>query len=213
MLLVSVFGIAVNTTVVAYVATRLLDVRYTLWRLFIVSVTGQSIVQYGLVPTLFAPFGDGPPTVEEAPSALALLGLALICAPVITMIMLVIWEAVLPTGAVPPVRSWFKGLRARLRRTRRYLQILAIASRHGLFGLLRGRRQVGQDAELARSLRLALDDAGVTFVKLGQILSTRRDLLPTAYIAELSTLQDQAAPIPGATAAGLVEESIGAPID
>lgn len=211
-LLASVFALAVNTTLVAYIATRLLDVRYTLWRLLIVSIVSQSIVQYGLIPTLFAPYGESPPAAEETPSALALLVLGLLCAPVIAMIMLVVWEAVLPTGAVPPVWSWFKGLRARLRRTRRYLQILAIASRHGLFGLLRGRRQPAQGPEQARSLRLALDDAGVTFVKLGQILSTRRDLLPPAYIAELSKLQDQAAPIPGSAAAGLVEEAIGAPI-
>jgi ubiquinone biosynthesis protein len=212
-LLVSVFALAVNTTLVAYTATRLLDVRYTLWRLIIVSVISQGIVQYGLVPALFEPYQDGPPAAEEAPGALALLALGLVCAPVIAMIMLVVWEAVLPTGAVPPVRSWFSGLRARMRRTRRYLQILAIASRHGQFGLLRGRRQLAEGPAQARSLRLALDDAGVTFVKLGQILSTRRDLLPTAYITELAKLQDQAAPIPGTTAAGLVEEAIGAPID
>ncbi|GAA2147243.1 ABC1 kinase family protein [Glycomyces algeriensis] len=211
-LLVTVFGLAVNTTLVAYTATRLLDVRYTLWRLVFVSVVSQSIVQYGLVPTLFAPFDGTTPSPDETAGAVALLALAFVCAPVIAMIMLVVWEAVLPTGAVPPVRSWFKGVRARLRRTRRYLQILAIASRHGLFGLLRGRRQLGQGPEQARSLRLALDDAGVTFVKLGQILSTRRDLLPPAYIAELAKLQDQAAPIPGATAAELVETAIGAPV-
>ncbi|MFG3343254.1 ABC1 kinase family protein [Glycomyces sp. NPDC048151] len=210
-LLVSVFGLAVNTTLVAYTATRLLDVRYTLWRLLIVSFVSLGIVQYGLVPVLFEPYGDSGPTPEQAPGAVALLALAFVSAPVVAMIALVVWEAVLPTGAVPPVRNWFKGLRARTRRTRRYLQILAIASRHGLFGLLRG-RPFSQGPEQARELRLALDDAGVTFVKLGQILSTRRDLLPPAYIAELAKLQDQAAPIPGTTAAALVEAAVGAPV-
>ncbi|GAB4005258.1 hypothetical protein GCM10029992_52630 [Glycomyces albus] len=176
--LFTVLGFAVNTAIVAYVATRLLDVRYTLWRLFVVSIIGQATGQYGLVQVLFEPPGDGPPSSEEVASILALLVFAVACAPVIAMILLVIWEAVIPTGTVPPVRSWFKGLRTRVRRSRRYLQILAVASRHGLIGLLRGRKQIGQDAEMARSLRRSLDDAGVTFVKLGQILSTRRDLLP-----------------------------------
>ncbi|MCD0445449.1 AarF/UbiB family protein [Glycomyces sp. A-F 0318] len=211
-LIITVLGIAVNTAAVAYVATRLLDVRYTLWRLFVVSVCGYTSVQYGLLPALLEPFRNREPTSDEVPAVLSLWILMFVCAPVIAMVLLVIWEAVVPTGAVPPVRTWFKGLRARLRRTRRYLQILAIAGRHGLTGLLRGRRQAAQDAEMARALRRALDDAGVTFVKLGQILSTRRDLLPAAYIAELSKLQDQAAPVPGESAVRLVEAAAGAPV-
>ncbi|MCC3765832.1 phosphotransferase [Glycomyces sp. TRM65418] len=210
--LVSLVGIAFNTAIVAYVATRLLDVRYTLWRLIFVSVVGQSIVQYGLVPAVIDLEGADPPPAD-VPGLVALLALAVVCAPVIAMTLLVIWEAILPTGAVPPLRTWFKGLRARAGRTRRYLQILAIAARHGLTGLLRGRRQIGQDAEMARSIRRALDDGGVTFVKLGQILSTRRDLLPPVYIAELAKLQDQAAPIPGAVVTDRVEAAIGAAVD
>ncbi|MEU5875757.1 AarF/UbiB family protein [Glycomyces sp. NPDC047369] len=210
--LLSVFGVAFNTAAVAYVATRLLDVRYTLWRLVVVSVCGYGVMQYGLLPSLLAPFRFREPTAEEMPGTFAVWVLALVTAPVIAMILLVIWEAVIPTGAVPPARTWFKGLRTRVRRTRRYLQILAIAARHGLIGLLRGRRLSSQDAEMARALRRALDDAGVTFVKLGQILSTRRDLLPAVYIAELSKLQDQAAPVPGTSAERLVEAAAGAPI-
>nr|BFF26388.1 hypothetical protein GCM10025732_43530 [Glycomyces mayteni] len=49
--LLSVFGIAFNTAAVAYVATRLLDVRYTLWRLVVVSVCGYGVMQYGLLPS------------------------------------------------------------------------------------------------------------------------------------------------------------------
>ncbi len=70
--------------------------------------------------------------------------------------------------------------------------------RHGLGPYLRGRRPTapGSRARLARSLRLALDEGGLTFVKLGQMLSTRRDLLPPEFIEELSLLRDHAAPIP-----------------
>jgi predicted unusual protein kinase regulating ubiquinone biosynthesis (AarF/ABC1/UbiB family) len=49
--------------------------------------------------------------------------------------------------------------------------------------------------QLARSLRLALEDGGVTFIELGQILATRRDLLPAEFIDELSGLQDDAAQV------------------
>ena len=51
-------------------------------------------------------------------------------------------------------------------------------------------------ARLARSVRLAMEDGGVTFVKLGQVLSTRRDLLPAEFTAELSRLQDDTAGVP-----------------
>jgi ubiquinone biosynthesis protein len=49
---------------------------------------------------------------------------------------------------------------------------------------------------IGRSLRGALDEGGLTFIKFGQILSTRRDLLPAEVIEELSALQHQAASVP-----------------
>ena len=45
-------------------------------------------------------------------------------------------------------------------------------------------------------LRLALEELGTTFIKLGQILSTRADLLPPEYLVELTKLQDSAPPVP-----------------
>ena len=63
----------------------------------------------------------------------------------------------------------------------------------------------------ARS-RLALQELGPIFVKFGQILSTRRDLLPADMVEELSLLQDQVAPFDGATARDIVERELGAGI-
>src|SRR5262249_53705929 len=54
----------------------------------------------------------------------------------------------------------------------------------------------GGRAALASSLRGALEAGGGTFTKLGQMLSTRRDLLPEEFTAELSPLQDRAEPAP-----------------
>ena len=70
-------------------------------------------------------------------------------------------------------------------------EVISIAVRHGLGSRLRGFGRddgFGQEAKTARALRHALDEAGVAFVKLGQMLSTRRDLLPEAFIKELELL-------------------------
>jgi ubiquinone biosynthesis protein len=69
-------------------------------------------------------------------------------------------------------------------------------------------------AKLPRGARLraALIDAGPIFVKFGQILSTRRDLLPADVADELSALQDRVPPFPGEQARVAVEAALGAPI-
>ena len=61
-------------------------------------------------------------------------------------------------------------------------------------------------------LRLALQELGPIFVKFGQILSTRRDLLPADIVDELALLQDQVAPFDGAVARGIVEQELGADV-
>lgn len=62
-------------------------------------------------------------------------------------------------------------------------------------------------------LRLALESLGPIFVKFGQILSTRRDLLPPDIADELVRLQDQVPPFPAAQARRLIEAAYGQPID
>ncbi len=62
-------------------------------------------------------------------------------------------------------------------------------------------------------LRLALQALGPIFVKFGQILSTRRDLLPLDIVDELALLQDQVAPFDGNAARAIVEDELGAPVD
>jgi len=62
-------------------------------------------------------------------------------------------------------------------------------------------------------LRLALQDLGPVYVKFGQILSTRRDLLPTDIADELALLQDQVPPFPGEEAREIIESALGEPVD
>jgi ubiquinone biosynthesis protein len=69
------------------------------------------------------------------------------------------------------------------------------------------------DAPPGVRLRLALESLGPIFVKFGQVLSTRRDLLPVDIANELAKLQDQVPPFDSAVAIGLVEKSLGAPVD
>jgi ubiquinone biosynthesis protein len=62
-------------------------------------------------------------------------------------------------------------------------------------------------------LRLALERLGPIFVKFGQVLSTRRDLLPLDVADELAKLQDRVPPFPAAQAAALVEKAFGRRLD
>jgi ubiquinone biosynthesis protein len=61
-------------------------------------------------------------------------------------------------------------------------------------------------------LRLALEELGPIFVKFGQAVSTRRDLLPDDIADELARLQDRVPPFPGALARQLIESSYGVPL-
>jgi len=69
------------------------------------------------------------------------------------------------------------------------------------------------DAPRAVRLRIALERLGPIFVKFGQVLSTRRDLLPPDLAEELAKLQDRVPPFPAETARRLVEAAFGQPID
>src|SRR6185503_8265028 len=61
-------------------------------------------------------------------------------------------------------------------------------------------------------LRLALQELGPIFVKFGQILSTRRDLVPPDVASELTLLQDRVAPFDGDAARAIVEQALGRPV-
>ncbi|RXZ43335.1 ubiquinone biosynthesis regulatory protein kinase UbiB [Crenobacter cavernae] len=82
---------------------------------------------------------------------------------------------------------------------------------HGLMRILPVPRDLGQP--LPVRVRLALESLGPIFVKFGQVLSTRRDLLPADYADELARLQDDVPPFDGALAREVVEKGLGKPLD
>jgi ubiquinone biosynthesis protein len=134
----------------------------------------------------------------------------------ISVAVLFVLEVIRPTGT----GLWFVGglrsIPGRIGRARRYSRIVRIALRHGLGPALRGRLGTGADApqrraRLARSLREALEEAGVTFVKLGQVLSTRPDLLGPEFVRELSKLQDSVTPAPADEIERVLLDELGAP--
>ncbi len=109
---------------------------------------------------------------------------------------------------------------------RRRRQIVGTFAKHGLdyfihrFGLdnlapvsWRTNPGIKQPADqlLARNLREALVELGPTFVKLGQVLSTRPDILPPVYIEELEKLQDKVDPVSYEEIVRVLSQEIGKP--
>lgn len=76
----------------------------------------------------------------------------------------------------------------------RLAEIAAVLASYGFGHIYRTRMGSKQEHQDAEKLRLAFEELGPTFIKFGQILSTRPDLLPEDYIYELSKLQDNAPP-------------------
>ncbi|WP_433239698.1 ABC1 kinase family protein [Streptosporangium sp. CA-135522] len=193
------------------IARRLLDLRFGVVRTLLAGVLVFAIG--GPLTKTFAGMVD-PDTGGVTP--MWFLILAMVCALLVGMVFLVVAEALVPPGALPGPLELVRGLRGRVARSRRYLQITRILVRHGLGPYLRGRDpDLGAPSSrtrLARSLREALDDGGVTFVKLGQIMSTRADLLPAEFVEELRLLQDRVASAPWAEIEPVLVAELGRPV-
>jgi ubiquinone biosynthesis protein len=117
----------------------------------------------------------------------------------------------------------------RLRVLARLVEIQRVLVRHGLDEFVRATHlyrplrfvfflspwtwfQRTRGSGRAERLRLALEELGPIFIKFGQALSTRRDLLPADIADELAKLQDQVPPFPGELARAAIEASFGKPL-
>ena len=204
---------ALTVLVFAFGARRLLGLRFSFLRTLIAGVLAFVIAS----PVITAISGS---VVAKRTSVLpelwfVILGVTI--ALVVGMVFLVVAEALVPSGSVPGPVYVLRGMRRRMGRARRYWQISGILVRRGLMPYVRGGRRSELStsegrARLARSVRLAMEDGGVTFVKLGQVLSTRRDLLPAEFISELSRLQDDAAEVPWPRIEQVLRSELGAEV-
>lgn len=198
--------------ILARVGGRLLGVRLGWGRALLAGWLGLII---GII-TVWAVTGrrpHGPQNLQWLPVLFAAL--------VATMLIAVLMELLARPGRFAamedrlrnsPIPHPWRALHQRLSRTRRYVTVSRIAARHGLSAYLSGRRPAGSETRpLARNARLALEEAGGMFVKLGQVLSTRADLLPSDVIAELSGLQDHVPPALPGSVQELLAEELGAP--
>ena len=116
--------------------------------------------------------------------------------------------------------------RPAVRQLGRMSEIAQVAARHG-FGYLfetRGpaavRSRLGREVEVdpegsprGQRLREMLDELGPTFVKFGQLLSTRPDIVPPDIVFELKALQDSVTPFPFDQARAVIEEELGLTIE
>ena len=93
----------------------------------------------------------------------------------------------------------------------RSMRIGAVMAKHGVRYLFS--RGKGEDNVRAQARRLceAMEELGPTFAKLGQVLSTRPDLLPPEFIEELATLQDHCPPLTEQEVVQVMEQELGVP--
>jgi ubiquinone biosynthesis protein len=198
--------------VLAWLAGRLLGVRQRSW----LSVLVCGFTGWLAGGTLALVMSGGKTLTPQA------AGNAVIFTIVFTMAATAGWELLARPGRrpAPPVLVTsvphpVRGIRRSARRARRYLQIFRIAVRHGLgpyLGFRRGGSGRNRPADPARQARLALDEAGGMFVKLGQMLSTRPDIVTPRLAHELTQLQEHVAPADPEAVQALVEQEIGQPV-
>ncbi len=183
---------------VALVGVRVLGVRLGWWRAVVAAWLG--LASAGLFLRAL--------TGQARPPLLLVIGLGLLAMLAFAGIFELLSRS-LPTAARQSLANPLTALRGWLARGRRTAQIAMIATRAGLARF--GRRHATQPrgTTTGRSLRAALEQAGGVYVKLGQFLSTRPDLVSPEIAAELRLLQQQVQPIPGPLVERVFTEELG----
>ncbi|HJE61326.1 MAG TPA: AarF/ABC1/UbiB kinase family protein [Nocardiopsis listeri] len=198
-------------------ASRLMDVPFNLPRLALAAMFGAPLGSVGAILAYYGSF-DALNTAEPArmdqPGFMALMLFAMAVG---SMLAFVALELLMPRGTrVRPV-AMLRETTDLFGRLGRYRGILWILVRHGLGGYVIGRREGVDDTSaqrrLARSLVRSMEEAGVVFVKLGQVLATRRDLLPPVFVEELGRLHSEVARVPYEDIRDCVAAELGRGVD
>lgn len=188
------------------VANRVLEVRIGFIRLILAGIVGLG-AEVGFESQFV--WGNQEYTLALLPLQIGIVFFAAIA-------FLVLAEFIVPAGSVSRPDQWWRSVVSRFQRSIRYAEISRIALNHGLIPFRPNTEPTSagsaERARQGRALRAALESAGGAFVKLGQLLSTRTDLLPPEFLTELSELQQGVPPSKWTAIKELVESELRAPI-
>jgi ubiquinone biosynthesis protein len=205
-------GIVIPVLILAWLASRLLGIRRSALRSF---VTGLLGVVVGVLLAAASYQGRDPSTFELAVRVAAFSIIA-------TMGLAIAWEFVASPsrrtredrlGRLPHLPRPVKRVKRTLAPPLRFQQVLRIAKRRGLLHRRFASVAGIADPAFGPCLRSTLEECGGMFVKLGQVASTRGDLLPAPLIEQLTALQSGVAPESAQGIRTVVEEELGRPVE
>lgn len=182
----------VSALVLGVLVRRLMAVPTGAFRSFLVAVVGGFALVPGAGYALgLLGIGPWPLSGSEVVPAILISLLLFGWLVLIQMSALLIIELIIPTGTLTAALRNVRKLPMWWRRVKRLAEIQRILLRHGLGSYAKVALPVRRirAEEIAVALRDALSAAGVTFIKLGQFMATRADLVPPAFVEQLTTLQ------------------------
>lgn len=215
MVLLTVISAVSNTLILTWFVRRLIGVpvgwpRTALLSLFFAVGMSPVVALYSQMTAIDYTDGLKSPDVPTVLLLLLLVGwLISIEAAILTFL-----EAIIPTGEIPDPMTAVRIIAARRRRFGRYLVVMGIVLRHGLLGYF-GRRQSARlhsDTTAYQMVVDAFNEAGVTFIKLGQMIATRPDIVPPALARSLAQLQSDAQPEPWENIEPLICARLDSPV-
>src|SRR6478735_2797015 len=196
----------------AWVAQHVLGATISWVRAFVL----VAIVYAVTVPLVRAALESGGVISDDGILVSGGLGIAIIAIALgwqfaIAFAVIIVTELFWPSGrGWHPIRAVQEMVRRRAR-MRRYAEVLRIASKHGLS--LYGSHRSGNGEDVPAALVAVLNEAGPTFVKIGQVLSTRDDLLPREFTDAFASLQMNTTPLPWDAIRTAIEAQLPGPLE
>ena len=200
------FLVALLIIIVAvFVVRRLLGIDRGRWFATLAAVVAGEAGAGAIIRSIYG-------SVEDIPAAgvIGLWALTTVFA-MLVVVLIELLTAPWTRGGRRGVPHPIKGTRELVRRGLRYLEVGRIVIRRGLLRRGGGRDEEVGGSRLGRSLRATFEDAGGLFVKLGQAMAQQPQLVTRAVAAELTSLQERAAPADPAAARAVIAEELGAP--